>query len=733
VGVKDSGRLLIVSNRLPATVRVEHRGLRVVPSTGGLATGVGAAHERTKGLWFGWPGALRKLAPRQRSALDAELASRRLVPIHLSQAEVRRYYHGFSNGVLWPLFHYATERLPLENDDWSEYRRINERFADTVAKEHRKGDLVWVHDYQLALVPAMLRERIPSARIAFFLHIPFPSSEVFRILPRRAEILRGILGADVVGFHTLAYLRHFSMSLLRILGLETSIDRVWHEEREVRLGVYPMGVDCKAFDALAKDERLLAEAAAIRRQAEGAAIVLGIDRLDYSKGIPERLLAYERLLEREPELREHVRFIQVAAPSRAEVSAYADFERTVDELVGRINGRFGTPRWAPIHYVHQSVSQRRVVALYLAADVLAATPHRDGLNLVCKEYVASRPDLGGALVLSEFAGAASEMSEAILVNPHDIDAMADALSQALQMGEAERTRRCAPMRERLFQHDIHHWTESILHDLRSATETGSSRLRAGSSAKTERVLHRRMQDAERLVLFLDYDGTLVPLAPHPDLAAPDAELLDLLERLSRRAGTAVHLVSGRDRAAMEKWFGALPLALHAEHGLWTRAARSPDWAAALTADADSWKAKVRPLLETFTRATPGSFVEEKSAGLAWHYARAEREFGPSQALELRLHLMDLLSNAPVHVLTGERVLEIRTQGVDKGSIVARTLASEPETALPVAFGDDATDEELFAAIPERGFAVHVGPSRSRALWRLPDPRAVRKLLSRLVR
>jgi trehalose 6-phosphate synthase/phosphatase len=733
VGVKDSGRLLIVSNRLPATVRVERRGIRIVPSTGGLATGVRSAHERTKGLWFGWPGALRKLAPRQRAELDQVFASRSLVPIHLSQTEVRRYYHGFSNGVLWPLFHYATERLPLENGDWSEYQRINERFADAVAKEHRKGDLVWIHDYQLALVPAMLRERIPSARIAFFLHIPFPSSEVFRILPRRAEILRGILGADVVGFHTLAYLRHFSMSLLRILGLETSIDRVWHEEREVRLGVHPMGVDCAAFDEMARDERLIAEAAAIRRQAEGAAIVLGIDRLDYSKGIPERLLAYERLLEREPDLREHVRFIQVAAPSRAEVTAYAEFERTVDELVGRINGRFGTPRWAPIHYVHQSVSQRRVVALYLAADVLAVTPHRDGLNLVAKEYVAARPDRRGVLVLSEFAGAASEMAEALLVNPHDVDAMADALSQALHMDEEERKRRCAPMRERLFQHDIHHWTESILHDLRSATEASSSRLRAASSSKTERVLHRRMRDAERLVLFLDYDGTLVPLAPHPDLAAPDPELLELLGRLSRRPGTAVHLVSGRDRTAMEKWFGDLPLALHAEHGLWTRAARSPDWAAAVTADADSWKAKVRPLLETFTRATPGSFIEEKSAGLAWHYARAEREFGPSQALEMRLHLIDLLSNAPVQVVTGERVVEIRTQGVDKGSIVARTLASEPETALPVAFGDDVTDEELFGAIPERGIAVHVGPSRSRAAWRIREPRTLRKLLGRLVR
>jgi trehalose 6-phosphate synthase/phosphatase len=414
------------------------------------------------------------------------------------------------------------------------------------------------------------------------------------------------------------------------------------------------------------------------------------------------------------------------------VFAYAEFERTVDELVGRINGRFGTPRWAPIHYVHQAVSQRRVVALYLAADVLAVTPHRDGLNLVSKEFVASRPDLLGVLVLSEFAGVASEMPEALLVNPHDIDAMSAALSQALRMTKEERTRRCAPMRERLFHHDVHHWTETILEDLRAATANDGSRMRPASQTKTQRTIFRRMRDAERLVLFLDYDGTLVPLAPHPDLATPDVELLDLLLRLSRRPKTAVHLVSGRDRSGLEKWFGDLPLAMHAEHGFWNRAAGSQDWTASAAADADSWRGKVRPLLDTFTHATPGSFVEEKSAGLAWHYARAERGFGHSQALELRLHLTELLSNAPVQVLSGERVVEIRTQGVDKGSIVSRTLANEPESALPVAFGDDVTDEDLFGAIPERGIAVHVGPSRSRATWRLPDPRAVRRLLGRLI-
>jgi trehalose 6-phosphate synthase/phosphatase len=732
MGVSSSGRLILVSNRMPITVRIERDGVELVPSTGGLATGLRPAHERMNGLWFGWPGTSRRLSPRQRAQLDERLAEQRLVPIHLSATEVQRFYHGFSNGVLWPLFHYSLDNMPIDVHDWRTYHDVNTRFADAVAAQHRSGDLVWVHDYQLALVPALLRERIPDAQIAFFLHIPFPSSELFRILPWRTEILRGMLGADLIGFHTLAYMRHFSMSLLRVLGLETEIARVWHDQRNVRLGVYPMGIDAAAFDALARKEEIVAEASSIRRQAGKTSIVLGVDRLDYTKGIPMRLLAFGRLLEREPSLRERVRFIEVAAPSRAEVRAYAEFERGVDELVGRINGKYGTPRWVPIHYVHRSATQQRLVALYLAADVMAVTPLRDGMNLVAKEFVASRHDLSGVLLLSEFAGAAAEMSEALLVNPYDVDSMARSLSQALRMEAEERSRRMTAMRERLFTYDVRHWVNDILGDLHATTAARPTAPRSALDPSASRGLVSAMREAPRLVLFLDYDGTLVPLALHPDLARPDRALIALLGELAADPRIAVQVVSGRDRTTLEGWFGALPIGIHAEHGLWARDPNAREWEATVRID-NSWKEKVRPLFETFTRATPGSFLEEKSAGLAWHYARAEREFGPGQARELRLHLMDLLSNAPVQVFAGERVVEIRAQGVNKGRIVARCLASERADALSVAFGDDRTDEDMFAALPPHGIAIHVGGSRSRAPWRLLDPSAVRGLLERLAK
>jgi trehalose 6-phosphate synthase/phosphatase len=256
----------------------------VVPSAGGLATGLRAPHERSGGLWFGWPGDVRRFKPEQRADLDAQLRAMRLVPIHLTPAEVERYYFGFSNSVLWPLFHYLLDQMPMDTSDWDEYVHVNERFAETVRQQYQEGDLIWVHDYQLMLLPQMLRQRLPAARIGFFLHIPFPSSEVFRILPWRTEVLQGLLGADLIGFHTVTYQRHFSMSLLRLLGLEADVNSIWHEGREVRLGVYPMGIDTESFEKLVASPEVRAEAQSLRKESKGAAIILCVDRLDYTKG-----------------------------------------------------------------------------------------------------------------------------------------------------------------------------------------------------------------------------------------------------------------------------------------------------------------------------------------------------------------------------------------------------------------------------------------------------------------
>ena len=724
-------RLVLVSNRLPVTVKVDRGEVAVVRSSGGLAAGLRGPHEESGGLWIGWPGDVARMTEPQRRKLDAHLEELRCVPVYLSSAEVSRYYDGFSNAVLWPLFHYLLDRIPLHSQEWEVYRAVNERFADAIARVWRPGDLVWIHDYQLCLVPKMLRARIPGATIGFFLHIPFPASEVLRILPWREQILEGMLGADLVGFHTFTYRSHFASSILRVLGISAPGDRVMVDGREIKLGVFPIGVDAQMFGKLAEDPEVLAEVASIREGARGERILLGIDRLDYTKGIPRRLLAYERLLEREPRWRGKVRLVQVAVPSRDKVPSYQEFRKTVNEHVGRINGAFAQVDWVPIHYVHRSLTEKHVVALYRAADVMLVTPLRDGMNLVAKEFVTSRTDEDGVLVLSEFAGAAAEMGEALQVNPYDIETMAQVYSDALRMPEEERRLRMRALRQRIASRDVHHWARSFIEALGGARAVDGAKA-ALTSGEDLAALAARLRSAPRLVLLLDYDGTLVPFARAPDLASPDRALRELLTALAAKPGVRVHIVSGRSRETLERWLGNLPIGLHAEHGYWSRDAPDRAWTAIRDVSV-AWKQDVRKILERATTATPGTLVEEKTASLAWHYRMAEPELAAARAEELGYQLEALLKGSPVELLRGDKVIEIRPTGVSKGRIIERVVDhAEQPAAVLVAMGDDQTDEDLFLALPPDGLAIGVGFRPTVARYRVASPRAARAFLESLL-
>lgn len=729
-GHESMPRLLLVSNRLPVSVGVDGGRLTLTPSAGGLATGLRGPHERTKGLWVGWPGNVTRLTPEQDAKLAQRLETLRLVPIHLTPAEINRYYNGVSNGVLWPLFHYLLDRVPLVSRDWETYLGVNERFADVVARCYLPGDLIWVHDYQLLMLPALLRRRLPNARIGFFLHIPFPSSELFAILPWRETILTGMLGADVIGFHTFTYLRHFSASLLRILGVEADVDRVRYQGREVFLGAFPMGIDARSFQALAETAEVEREVSAIRGQSEDGKILVAVDRLDYTKGIPRRLLAFERLLETQPKLRGRVRLLQIAVPSREAGEGYRDLRRQVDEVVGRVNGTYGTVTWMPIHCLYRGFSQMKLVALYRAADVMLVTPLRDGMNLVAKEFVASRLDEDGVLVLSEFAGAASELGDAIQVNPYDIDGTAEAISRALTMPAEERRSRMRALRRGVMSRDVDQWTSAFIDSLGAgAAEVGSLAVELASDGEAEKLVET-LRSVDRRFLFVDYDGTLVPFHVSPRSAAPDAELVKLLAKLGSPGPFEVHLVSGRQREDLETWFGRLQIGLHAEHGLWSRSGPDSTWRAVAEVSLE-WKARVRPILEQFVARTPGSFVEEKCASLVWHYRSADREFGALQANKMRVHLGDLLRSAPVQVVPGDKLVEVRPQAIHKGLVVRDTLANAQPPFAALALGDDSTDEDLFSALPPDGASIHVGPLPSRARYRLTDPKAARAFLASL--
>ena len=724
-------RVLIVANRLPVTVTPTATGVEVQKSSGGLATGLLRPHEQSGGLWIGWSGATEEeLSTEQRAALTEQLAAMRLVSLPLTAGQVARYYEGFSNGVLWPLFHYLLDQVPLHVRDWEPYAEVNEQFAELVARHYLPGDLVWVHDYQLLLLPELLRRRLPDARIGFFLHIPFPSEELFRTLPERDRLLRGLLGADLVGFHTPAYLRHFAASLTQILGLTVEIDRVQLADREVRLGVFPMGIDAESFGAMAEEPGLEAEVRSLKEDGR-LRLLVGVDRLDYTKGIPRRLLAYERLLEAHPELRERIRLVQIAVPSRTNVEAYQEFRSTVDQMVGRINGVFGTPRWVPVHYIYRGLSERELVALYRAADVMVVTPLRDGMNLVAKEFVASRTDGDGVLVLSEFAGASWELPEAIQVNPYDVEATAESYYRALSMGEEERRSRLAPLRARVQTYDVHRWTATFLEQLATCTrrKPESRQALAGLEAAKEELL-TQLRDREELLALLDYDGTLVPYTATPELARPDPTLLELLSALASRPRTELHVVSGRARETLEQWLGSLPIALHAEHGFWSRLNGS-EWISAGDTGA-GWREPALTILRDITARTPGSLIEVKSVALAWHYRMADREVGARRANELRLHLTQLLSNQPVEILAGHKIVEIRPYGINKGRIVPPLPPERLASTTLLAMGDDRTDEDLFAAVPPDAITVKVGPGATHARFRIDGVPAARSLLHSLV-
>ncbi len=452
-------RLIVVSNRLPFTLKRSPDGIERRPSAGGLVAALEPVLTAAGGVWIGWPEIELRTGERLRRKGDAY----RIKAVALNRKEVRRYYHGFSNNTLWPVFHSFPTRTVFQRHDWDTYERINARFARAAAQELTGNDIVWIHDYHLLRVPRHLRRLVPEAQIGFFLHIPFPPFDIFQILPHDQELLRGMLGADLVGFHVRGYMDNFLDCVQRLPG--TEVDRVKgivrHEHGTTWVGVFPLGIDFSYY------ERLACEAPQSRR-GNSIRLILGVDRMDYTKGIPERILALERLLELHPEHRERIVFLQLAVPSREEVPAYQELKMTIDRLIGRVIGRFATADWVPLRYLYRSLPPERLAALYRDADVALVTPLRDGMNLVAKEYVACQVREPGVLILSRLAGAAETMAEAIQVNPYDVDSTAQALHTALVMSPAERRRRMDALRARERAFDVHVWAREFLSHLRRA-------------------------------------------------------------------------------------------------------------------------------------------------------------------------------------------------------------------------------------------------------------------------
>jgi trehalose 6-phosphate synthase/phosphatase len=733
------GKTIIISNRLPVQLQISNGGIEAVPSVGGLATGMKSVHKGGDSLWIGWSGLTDEEIPKKLvKDIDKALEAHGAAKVNLSEKEVEGFYYGFSNRTIWPLFHYFLEYSEFELESWNTYRAVNQKFADAILQHADEEDTIWIHDYQLMLVPQMVREKKPNLAIGFFLHIPFPSFEIFRTLPWRKEILEGLLGADLIGFHIYDYERHFLSSVRRLLGLEVSFNEIYLDDRVIKVDSFPMGIDYKKFNEAAKvhqkthpDQRseLQQRLDQHKKSDPEAKFLLSIDRLDYSKGIAKRLYAFEYFLNKYPQYKEKVRLVILAVPSRSNVPQYQLLKKEVDELVGRINGEFSTVSWTPIWYFYRSMPFENLIDLYTSSDIAWLTPLRDGMNLVAKEYIATRTDRTGVLILSEMAGSANEMNEALLINPNNFEQIADALYEAINMPIEEQQARNQVLQQRLERYNVEKWANSFMNSLQAQKNRDAANVSKKLSERLLAPILERFGKAEKRLLFLDYDGTLAGFHVDPKKASPDEELFQLLDALSQQKNTELFLVSGRDKNTFEDWFLHKKYNMIVEHGVWI--SRRGEKFKMLENIKNDWMENIRPVLESFVDRTPGSFIEEKNFSLAWHYRKTDPDFGNLRASELNTVLTSLIANDDLSVLNGNKVMEIKSSNVNKGRATARVLG-EGDYDFVFAIGDDWTDEFMFQELPKETVTVKVGRQKTHARYYLDSIKEVRGLLRKFV-
>ncbi len=722
-------RLIVVSNRLPVSVQKQGESLSLSPSPGGLATGLDSLDKPEERIWIGWPAINREELDKEKKAyLDDRLEEMNCRAVHLSRKDVSEYYYGFSNKTLWPLFHYFPLTTVYEQSYWQAYKKVNEKFLKAVRETASSGDTIWIHDYQLMLLPKLLRSELPDATIGFFLHIPYPSYELFRLLPWRREILEGLLGSDLLGFHTYDYARHFLSSVTRILGIEHSMGELMLGDRLIRVDTFPMGIDFDKYSTAHQVEDIASEARSVRENFGDTQIILSVDRLDYTKGIPERLTAFDSLLSKYPSYRGKITLILLVVPSRTGVLEYRELRDDLDRMISRINGHYGTIEWTPIHYLYRSLPFPKLSALYLAADVALVTPLRDGMNLVAKEFVASKTDGNGVLILSEMAGAASEMGEALIVNSNDKQAIVQALRQALEMPQEEKQERMKSIQRRLARYTIQYWAGDFLTTLEELKSRQGSMTLRKLTPQLNQTINQKYREAGKRLLFLDYDGTLVNFVDRPEDARPDEELLIVLEKLSGPPENEVVIISGRDKDTLEKWMGKLPLSIVAEHGGWIKT-RDKDWHPAHSLRQE-WKDLLRPIMELFADRTPGSSVEEKDFALVWHCRRSEPEQAKIRMHELRNALTNMTENLDIGVFEGSKILEVKKLWINKGAAAELWLENRSWDFI-FAAGDDYTDEDLFSALPEESYSIKVGNGMSKARYYVDSVGDIREVLTRL--
>ena len=727
---------IIVSNRLPVQITKLENSYVFNTTSGGLATGMDSVHQGKNSLWIGWPGiASDSIDDDSYKPLINSLKKLNYYPVSLNKKEIDDFYYGLPNKCIWPLFHYFIEFSRFDEKYWDSYVEINKKFSEIVINNTEKGDIVWIHDYQLLLCPKMIKDIRPDVTIGFFLHIPFPSFEIFRIFPWRVQLIEGILGADLIGFHTYDYQRHFLSSVKRILKYEVSFNKVSLPSREVTVNTFPMGIDYNKFHDAANDhmDQKNKERSELKKQLElhrkgddGGKLILSIDRLDYTKGVINRIKAFDVFLTDHPEYREKVRLVMLTVPSRSDVPEYKKLKKETDEIVGRINGKHATVNWTPIWYYYRAMDFEDLIDLYMTSDIAMISPVRDGMNLVAKEFIATRVNLDGVLILSEMAGASKELFEALLVNPFDLNSMADSIYKALTMSLDEQKERNRSMQKRLRRYTVQRWANEFMRALNSVIKIDDTHTIKIETAQKINI-KKSFENSSKRLIIIDYDGTLVEFNENPELAIPDENLINLIKDLNKKTDTHVAIVSGRDKKFLNKWFGKIPITLIAEHGHYQKV-NNEDWTNKLKVS-NLWMEDLIPLFETFTDRTPGTFIEKKKNSLVWHYRKSDPELASDRVVEFKTVLTSLISEE-LQVLDLNKAIEIISVRINKGVAISELFKNNYD--FIICMGDDISDEYMFNTLPEDSFSIKVGNKNTNAKYYIQNPLEVRKLLKSII-
>jgi len=726
-------RLLIVSNRLPVSINKENGKLKFEKSAGGLVSGLTDFLNNLEKsdsyiddyIWMGWPGSTiekeKEDTIRKKVQNDYKAS-----PVFLSEELMDKVYLGFCNKTIWPLFHYFPGYANFDNQHWAEYKKMNQIFCDEILKVIEPGDVVWIHDYHLMLLPAMLREKIDNP-IGFFLHIPFPSYEMYRLFPKESKnsILEGLLGADLIGFHTHDYVQYFLRSVIRILGIDNHMGNIEFPDRIVKAGTFPMGIEFDKFNKMRVSPHPSKKPGPYE-----AKIILSADRLDYTKGIINRLQGFELFLEKYPEWHEKVVLNMIVVPSRTGVNTYQEIKQKLDELVGNINGNYSTMDWVPINYQFTSLPHKQLIAQYRMSDVSLITPLRDGMNLIAKEYIASLRDQKGVLVLSELTGAAKELGESIVINPNNIEEIADGINEALNTPRKEQLRRNRIMQNRLKRYNVVKWandfTDTLLETSRISAFTSSKKL--VNKEVLDNIIKHYKESKNRLIIA-NYDGTLVPHTRESDDAVPSKDLIKTLKNIKKSGKNDIVIISGRSKEQLGKWLRSAPVNLTAEHGVWIKEMGVGKWEL-FKPLSNEWKENVLPVLEMHTDRLPGSYIEEKEYSVSWHYQKADVLQASFLSKEVYDYLYSSVSNIGLQVLQGEKVIEVSNAGVNKGELAMHWL-SQKDYDFILAIGSGWSDEMLFQTMPKHAWTIGIDLLQTDAKFVMRKQKSVIELLEKL--